>query len=282
VSGLPWFKCYPRDFNEGMMGLTLEERGAYITILNLIYARGAPIPEDTWWITSQLGCSARAWTKVRASLVVKRKLYEVEVDGQPHLMNRRAAEEIDCRTETSQKFATAGARGGRNSKAKARESNDLGQAKLDEGLSLDKAIQIQTTDIDSAEPKGSTERQGAQPDYDRIAWDQAVIVLTAEGMTEKSARAFFGKLLRDHKLPARALTTATMQAGLNGTHDPQSYLTKAAQGISKRAADAHPDRPANAPKGWTPEWVAKSTPGFWVRPDGLVVTPNGEVLNGIC
>lgn len=143
----PWFKCYPRDFNEGMVGLTLEERGAYITILNLIYARSGPIPEDVWWITSQLDCTARAWTRLRASLIVKRKLFPVAIGGEPHLMNPRADAEIAERQKVSEKFSEAGSRGGRNSQSKRNKNNGSVEARLEPGLSLDQAISDTETDI---------------------------------------------------------------------------------------------------------------------------------------
>jgi len=136
MSGLAWFKCYPRDFNDGMAGLTLEERGAYVTILNLIYARGGPIPEDVWWLTSQLGCTKRTWVKVRAALIVKRKIYAVNINGIDSLMNERAAEEILKYSEISQKFAEAGKRGGSNSGTKRSKNNAETQARLKPGSSL--------------------------------------------------------------------------------------------------------------------------------------------------
>lgn len=143
MSGLPWFKCYPRDFNEGMVGLTLEERGAYVTILNLIYSRGGPIPEDAWWITSQLGCTKRNWTKVRAALIVKGKLYAVNFNGVDSLMNGRAADEIQKHFEISQKFSESGARGGRNSASKRSKNNSEPEATLEPASSQPQPRQIQ-------------------------------------------------------------------------------------------------------------------------------------------
>lgn len=135
MSGLPWFKCYPRDFNDGMTGLTMEERGAYTTILFSIYAKGAPIEDDPGYFRALLCCSPKAWLRVRAALIVKRKLYEVNVNGLPCLMNRRAAEVIAERLAEYRKFSEAGARGGKNRGGQLKENNDLGQAPLEPGLS---------------------------------------------------------------------------------------------------------------------------------------------------
>lgn len=128
MSGLPWYKCYPRDFNDGLMGLTMEERGAYVTILNAIYSRGKPVEDDPSYWRAMLQCSGKAWSKVRASLIFKRKLFEVNVDGIPCLMNRRAADEIDQNRKVSEKFSEAGRRGGCKPRVKVNENNDMTKA----------------------------------------------------------------------------------------------------------------------------------------------------------
>ena len=131
MSGLPWFKCYPRDFNDGMMGLTLEERGAYVTILNVIYARGGPIDDDPSYFRALLCCAPKSWLKIRASLIVKRKLFEVSVNGIPSLMNARAAVEIEENQEMRRKFSERGAKGGQKSQAILKENKGLTQQQVD-------------------------------------------------------------------------------------------------------------------------------------------------------
>ena len=44
---LPYFKFFPSDFIAGVLGLTLEERGAYITFLAWSWDNGAlPLAEE--------------------------------------------------------------------------------------------------------------------------------------------------------------------------------------------------------------------------------------------
>ena len=43
MSALPYHKRYHSDALAGMMPLTLEERGAYNTLLDMIYDRGGPL-----------------------------------------------------------------------------------------------------------------------------------------------------------------------------------------------------------------------------------------------
>lgn len=128
MTGLPWFKCYPRDFNDGMMGLTMEERGAYVTILNCIYARGGPVHDDPLYFRAMLQCSGKAWSKVRAALIVKGRLFEVNLNGKPCLMDERAAEEIEENLKMRRELSERGARGGRKTQAALKENNDIGQA----------------------------------------------------------------------------------------------------------------------------------------------------------
>lgn len=128
MTGLPWFKCYPRDFNDGMMGLTMEERGAYVTILNCIYQRGTPVHDDALYFRAMLQCSGKTWAKVRASLIFKGRLFEVCVNGKPCLMDERAAVEIEKNLEMRRELSERGARGGRKSRSTLKETNDLAQA----------------------------------------------------------------------------------------------------------------------------------------------------------
>lgn len=134
MTGLPWFKCYPRDFNDGMMGLTMEERGAYVTILNCIYQRGTPVHDDPLYFRAMLQCSGKAWSRVRASLIVKGRLFEVNVNGKPCLMDERAALEIENNLEKRRELSERGARGGRKSQALRNENNDIAQAPAQAGL----------------------------------------------------------------------------------------------------------------------------------------------------
>jgi uncharacterized protein YdaU (DUF1376 family) len=133
-----------------MVGLTLEERGAYVTILNLIYARGGPVPEDEWWITSQLACTKRAWLKLRAALILKGKLFAVSVNGAPSLMNERAADEIAQREEISESCSVRGVLGGHNSGVARRKNNSLAKQELQSCEAKPK--RLQSTDTDTEEP----------------------------------------------------------------------------------------------------------------------------------
>lgn len=136
---LPWHARNHQDALDGMLMLTLEERGAYNTCLDLIYSRRGPIPDDPRWLSGWMGVSVRRWAKIRASLLVKRKLYEISFNGVPSLMNQRAANELENQSERSRNLSESGAKGGRKSaetRKNSKENNHAGQAPLEASVKL--------------------------------------------------------------------------------------------------------------------------------------------------
>lgn len=243
MTALPWFKCYPRDFREGLTGLTCDERGAYTTILMLIYERGAPVPDDDAWIAANLWCSVRTWKKMRASLIVKRRLFALNINGEDCLMDERAAEEIAKTADLCTLRKTAGKEGGKRSAAKrtpvSNENNELDQASasgLVNQTPSKNQPDIQTIRIDSVVPSNEGPTGGEPPnDPNAKAWAEARTLLVGQGrMTLETGGKFFGKLLSTHGLEARDLLGAVNEAFANRTPDPQAYLTKAAQARSRR------------------------------------------------
>lgn len=95
----PWYKRYGCDFIVGTMALTLEERGAYSLVLDLIYDRGGPIPDDARWLAGVCGISLRKWRKIRDRLIDAGKV--IEIDGLLH--NHRADKELADRDNVKEK-----------------------------------------------------------------------------------------------------------------------------------------------------------------------------------
>ena len=71
---LPYYKRFPRDFLDGTIGLSLETKGAYAIVLDLIYMRDGRLQDDARYIAGQLGCSVRKWTAIRDELIARGKL----------------------------------------------------------------------------------------------------------------------------------------------------------------------------------------------------------------
>lgn len=243
MSGRPWYKCYPRDLNEGMIGLTMEERGVYVTLLNLIYAKGGPVDDDPSYFRMVFCCSLKQWNKVRAALILKKKIFAVTVNGEACLMNRRAAAEIAANDEEHRSFSEAGKRGAEKSNARYKENKDLASARPQPSASIsdtDTEGSVVPTDVETTDGKPSRD----PADFDGQAWGKAVPVLRRGGLSDRQARSFFGKLLSEHRLLPRDMLPALTLAEINGTPEPQAYLAAAARALGGRRVGAKPQRVA--------------------------------------
>lgn len=70
-----FYKRDPDAALAGMVGLTLDERGAYNTVIDLLYARDGDLPDDEHLICSHLGCRPQTWRRIKTSLISKGKLH---------------------------------------------------------------------------------------------------------------------------------------------------------------------------------------------------------------
>lgn len=124
-----WYKRCGADFIHGTMNLTLEEKGAYSLCLDLIYDRGAAIPDDARWLSGVCGVSIRKWNAMRQRLIETGKIYVAN----GLLSNARADLEMVSSELQRRNQAESGAKGGRKraeNAGQASKSNDLGQATL--------------------------------------------------------------------------------------------------------------------------------------------------------
>lgn len=101
---LKWYKRDPDAALSGMMGLTLEERGAFNTVLDLLYTRDGALPDDERFIAGWLGTDVRVWRRIRTRLITLGKLGVV--DGL--ITNSRATLEIDAALSRLQSSRDAG------------------------------------------------------------------------------------------------------------------------------------------------------------------------------
>lgn len=124
-----WHKRYHSDALTGYRGLTLEQRGAYTTILDLLYDSGEEaLPASERWMAGQLDVSTRRWRILRDELVALGKLTLLD-DGR--VTNRRYLVEREKDGEISAKRADAGAIGG---SAKRQTKLPLGDEKPRENV----------------------------------------------------------------------------------------------------------------------------------------------------
>lgn len=139
MSAKPWHRRYHSDALAGFMSLDLEERGAYQTLLDLMYDRGGPILDNERLLSGYMGCSIRKWRALREQLIAKRKLH-LTADGE--IYNSRVEKELENDAKTSRKHAENGSKGGRNKAENLKlgnENSDGDLAGLDNGSSLPEA-----------------------------------------------------------------------------------------------------------------------------------------------
>lgn len=140
MSVLPYHKRFHSDALAGMMPLTLEERGAYNTLLDMIYDRGGPLIDNERLLAGYMNCSVRKWRQLREDLIAKGK---ISIDRDGMITNRRARKEIENQSKTQRKLIEAGAKGGRTraeNEKLSNETSESGQASLGAGLSDPQAI----------------------------------------------------------------------------------------------------------------------------------------------
>lgn len=58
---LPYYPRYAKNFLEATAGWSLELKGAYGILLDLMYYHGGELPDDPHFIAGNLGCSVRKW-----------------------------------------------------------------------------------------------------------------------------------------------------------------------------------------------------------------------------
>lgn len=86
-----WHKRYHEDALNGYMDLSLEERGAYTTLLDLMYRDGEPVLDNERLLAGRMQVSVRKYRALRDRLLEAGKLHRTK-DGK--LSNRRFEQEV--------------------------------------------------------------------------------------------------------------------------------------------------------------------------------------------
>jgi uncharacterized protein YdaU (DUF1376 family) len=75
---MKWYKRDPEAALRGMQILTLEERGAYNTVLDLIYRSDNLVRDDDRFLAGHMGCDLRVWRRIKARLI---DLEKIQLEG---------------------------------------------------------------------------------------------------------------------------------------------------------------------------------------------------------
>jgi len=117
MGDMRWYKRDPDAALAGMAELTLEERGAYNTVLDLIYSTAGDLRDDDRYISGWLRCDIRVWRRIRGRLMQLGKLY-IHAGG---LHNKRADRELDA----AQHRVLSAAEAGRSSWATRKQNMNI-------------------------------------------------------------------------------------------------------------------------------------------------------------
>lgn len=80
-----FYRREPSKALAGMVGLTLEERGAYNTILDLLYSTWRPLEDDRAFIANWCGCAVQKLNPILRRLIEKGRLITFEEEGRVYI-----------------------------------------------------------------------------------------------------------------------------------------------------------------------------------------------------
>lgn len=99
---MPYHRRYHQDALQGYRKLDLEQRGAYSTILDLIYDEGGPIDYNERWLAGELNCTVGKARKLISQLIELRKIY---LTAAGKISNHRCEQEIENSIKISKNCA---------------------------------------------------------------------------------------------------------------------------------------------------------------------------------
>lgn len=243
----PWFKFYPSDFLNGTRGLSLEERGAYMTLLALMYDEQGAIPDDERWVCGALDCDVRVWRRLRDKLCRYGKIVP-NADG--FLANRRVLEEVrsaELLAEVRRKSGRSGGQQSGISRAISKENKPPDEANASNALLYARASS--KSDSLSSEAKASSESPlslVASPRSDDVR--EAV-----EAWNETASRQGWAKVAK--VTPARRQTVAA-RIREHGLETWKAMLER----TTRLDWVNDPNRRSAGHRNWQPhiDWFAKS------------------------
>lgn len=155
---LYYYKRNPSDALAGMARLTLEQRGAYNTLLDLMYQNGGALDHDERFLMHQLGCSLRKCKALIGELLTLGKIYLTD-DGR--IGNERVDQEVGKASgardvtnsaqkttpKTPRKHAENAVKTARKSSEKRENTNEINKSDAENELYA-RALQLEYIVID--------------------------------------------------------------------------------------------------------------------------------------
>ncbi len=218
MSKRPWYKRYPSDFIAGTLQLSCEEKGAYSVVLDLIYDRGGPIPDDARWIARVCNLSTRRWNQIRARLLELGKV--TARDGV--LTNKRALSQLKVEEKEHISLSSAGKLGAEKTnerRGQPGENKDL-EKKGPPGKKRHTRYQI----LDTRKKENPLPLEGDILEVDFKAWYSAYPRKVAPGAARKAYRAA-RKKTDAATLLAGVVTYQAAKPGYADWKHPATWLT---------------------------------------------------------
>lgn len=140
-----WYKRDPNAALAGFAVLTLEERGAYETVLDLIYAHDGDLNDDDRFLAGWMRADVRVWKRLRQRLIDLGKIYI----HAGKIRNERADREIDDALHRVASAATAGKESWRKRSERSKVIKDLGLTTVQRPFELSTPTKIDITSTES-------------------------------------------------------------------------------------------------------------------------------------
>ncbi len=196
----PYHKRWHGNALNGMRGLSLEERGAYNTLLDLMYDHQAPIADDERRICGELDCDIRVWRRIKTSLAEKGKIYVRDGLIGNERVDRELGSSAELPAEVPGKSAIATRQLSAKSDGKPKENNEPSSPKNPE---IGPLIQSPES-IPPKAPRGAVQMGIGKDDVDAI-WSIASPVSRQRSGRKDVERALQAAVRRGHH-PSRVLS----------------------------------------------------------------------------
>lgn len=245
----PWFKFYPSDWLNGTRGLSLEERGAYMTLLALMYDQQGAIPDDERWMCGALDCDVRVWRRLRDKLCRYGKITP-NTDG--FLVNRRVLEEVRSAELVAEVRRKSGRSGGQQSGiSRAMSLNNKGDDEANASNGLPYVRASSKSELLSSEAKASSD-SGAE--LRLVASKRDEVRDAVEAWNETAHRQGWTALAKLTPSRRQAIAARLREHGLDAW---RSMLRRA----STLEWINDPSKRSAAHANWKPhiDWFAKSS-----------------------
>lgn len=249
---MEWYKHKPEAFNLGVAQLTLEETGAYILVLNLLYSRDGDLPDDDAYISKVLHIQSRTWRKVKSALMAKGKIWQTS-DGL--LMAKR----VENTLKTWRKHA----------ENQANNSKKRWESKARESLLRSKNLEVEKKEelvLDLEESKSKTRSVLKKSEDEVFARFKAAYPRREGANPWTPAHKAFMVAVRQGADPEAIIAGACRYAAAPSTKHGTIYVTQALTWLHQRRWEDDGPTLSPVPANLTPEqqedWKGGWRPGM--------------------